>query len=254
MGLLFFLFFSLVLGQDVVQTSKGKVRGLCNEYSCFFGGIPFADPPVGDLRFSPPVPYSSSWKLRDGTRFGNDCIPVGPSLGNTSEDCLFLNVFAPRRPFTKKLPVGLWIYGGAWQIGASSTYLYNATRMLELRQDVVIVSMNYRLGALGFLASSELGLNGNYGLLDQRAAMTWVQQEISNFGGDPERVTIWGESAGAASVGLHLLMPNSWPYFHQAIQESGPISSWSGKPFKFSSRFLRLFGWSSKGYSPQRSP
>jgi carboxylesterase type B len=180
-------------------------------------GIPFADPPVGELRFKPPARLSRTWtEPLLATK-------QVPSCGRSGqEDCLYLNVFVPSTPSDTPRAVLMWIYGGGFTSGSVSDY--NGTA-LAASEDVIVVMANYRLGMLGFLASEqtmqESGTTGNWGLLDQVAAMEWVQRNIRSFGGDPERVTIFGESAGAMSVVAHLMAPVSKDLFSAAIIQSG---------------------------------
>jgi carboxylesterase type B len=208
----------------------------------FFGGIPYAAPPVGTLRWAPPE-EPPSWKphILDATQFGPDCYQMVDPLMNPfadpdqmSEDCLYLNIYTPAgassaassppssiKKQPPKLPVMVWFHGGAFQQGAAKRPEYDG-RKLAQEERVIVVTVNYRLGALGFLVSSELGLLGNYGLMDQRAAMYWVQRQISTFGGDPDSITLFGESAGAVMIGLHLQMNNPG-LFHRAILQSNPM-------------------------------
>jgi carboxylesterase type B len=184
----------------------------------FFGGIPYASPPVGTLRWSPPQdPVKWSPHILDASQFGTDCYQIVDPVMNPvahpdrmSEDCLYLNVFRPAITESEKtsdrlLPVMVWFHGGAFQQGSANRPEYNARR-LSHEEQVIVVTVNYRLGALGFLVSRELGLTGNYGLMDQRAAMYFVKQYIRAFGGNPNSITLFGESAGAVMIGLHLQM------------------------------------------------
>ncbi|XP_076170825.1 uncharacterized protein LOC143148407 [Ptiloglossa arizonensis] len=220
---------------DVVQTDKGRVQGRILEtawhsmpYSAFLG-IPYAKPPVGSLRFQAPVetdPWTDVVKTIDNVPPCMQYIGVGP-LGQ--EDCLYLNVHTPTMNFTNietLKSVMVWIYGGGFQIGTAHQGIYGPDFILE--EDVVFVSLNYRLGALGFLALKLPGAQGNQGLKDQNLALQWVQRNIAKFGGDPNQVTIFGESAGGASVGYHLLSSKSHGLFQKAISQSGtPISPWA---------------------------
>jgi carboxylesterase type B len=192
-----------------------------------YRGIPYAQPPVGPLRWAAPQPPLRWRGLRQATSFGPVCPQDGTATGD-SEDCLSLNVWTPRaaveRGKRKRLPVMVFIHGGAFVYGAGSLPLYDGA-YLAASGDVVVVTLNYRLGALGFLAVPELGLTGNYGILDQREALRWVARNIRAFGGDPARVTIFGESAGAMSVGLHLFsIPKNRGRFRAAIMESNPLA------------------------------
>ncbi|MBI3929023.1 MAG: carboxylesterase family protein [Armatimonadetes bacterium] len=194
-----------------------------------FRGVPYAAPPVGRLRWRPPQP-APAWKgIRDCTRFGPSC-PQPPARivpeqeGKQHEDCLYLNVWTAARQGDRR-PVAVWIHGGGFSIGSGAQSVYDGRHFA--RNGVVVVSINYRLGPFGFLAHPALsaesprGISGNYGLLDQVAALQWVQRNIAAFGGDPRNVTIMGESAGAVSVGCLLTSPLSRGLFHRAILQSG---------------------------------
>jgi para-nitrobenzyl esterase len=216
-----------------VQTAQGTVHGkaINNGQVQAFLGLPYAAPPVGNLRWRAPQP-PSGWKdVRDATSFGAHCAQVhiwddiffedsGPS-----EDCLFLNVYAPTGSNAdSKLPVLFWIHGGGYAVGASSEPRHNGD-FLPLK-GVVLVTINYRLGIFGFLATTDLaheanGAAGNYGLLDMVAALQWVEANIRNFGGDPGNVTIFGESAGSFAVSTLMASPAARGLFHKAIGESG---------------------------------
>lgn len=190
-----------------------------------YRGIPYAQPPVGDLRWAAPLPLAAWTGIRQATAFGAVCPQEGASA-TESEDCLFLNVWTPRSAVDRdrRLPVMVFIHGGAFLFGAGSLPVYDGA-YLAAAGDVVVVTLNYRLGALGFLATSELGLTGNYGIKDQRLALRWVAENIRAFGGDPAKVTLFGESAGAMSVGLHLFsIPANRGRFRAAIMESNPLA------------------------------
>lgn len=207
-----------------VQTSQGAIAGkLVNGVRAYLG-IPYAAPPVGDLRWQSPQPPRAWAGTRDGTAFGSRCPQPKSAISaeSTNEDCLFLNVHVPDNIGTAKLPVMVWIHGGAFMLGAASDYDMNT---LAQKGRVVVVSINYRLGAFGFFRQPELSAQrapANFGLQDQQAALSWVKSQIGRFGGDPNRVTIFGESAGGASVCLHLASPQSGGLFHRAISQSGP--------------------------------
>jgi len=195
-----------------------------------FEGIPYAAPPVGPLRWQPPLPRARWEGVRDATKPGLRCIQdteVDFSFGRPSgEDCLSLNVWAPAgaTPTTRR-PVMVWIHGGGFRNGSADAY---DARWLTTQGDIVVVTINYRLGALGFLADPALAPNGdvgNYGLADQQAALRWVRDNIANFGGDPAKVTIAGESAGAMSVCDHLVAPGSAGLFRAAVLQSGPCQA-----------------------------
>jgi carboxylesterase type B len=216
----------------------------------FFGGLPYAAPPVGSLRWAPPEP-AAPWapaKL-DATQFGPDCwqlvdplLNPGVDSSQMSEDCLYLNIYIPAGAASvhsnNLKPVLVWLHGGAFQQGGARRPEYDGRRLAQ--RGTVVVTLNYRLGALGFLVSSSDGLYGNFGLMDQRAALHWVKDNIAYFGGDPENVTLFGESAGAVMTSLHLMMEHgkdkSLPkkknenktkrnkrLFHKAIIQSNPL-------------------------------
>ena len=214
-----------------VETSTGRVEGIRDGELCIFRGIPFAMPPVGALRFRAPEPAEPWSGVRDAGAFGPaapqapvglDGIP-GMEVGEQSESCLTLNVFTPGADAGRR-PVMLWIHGGAFINGSSSQRMYDF-RKLAARGDLVIVSINYRLGALGFLhlagLDASLGTTSNAALLDQIAALGWVRDNVAAFGGDPQRVTIFGESAGGMSVATLLGTPAARGLFHGAIAQSG---------------------------------
>ena len=214
-----------------IPTADGTLRGLRDPDGMVrLRGVPFAAPPVGEGRFAPPAPVEPWSGSRDATRFGPVSVQAGlggeSSLSaafgvvgemRTSEDCLTLNVWTPGADDARR-PVLVWIHGGAFRMGSGSSPVYDGTTLAR-RGDVVVVTLNYRLGLLGFLASPELG-TANCGLLDQVAALRWVQREIGALGGDPANVTIFGESAGGKSVECLLAMPEARGLFHRAIVQS----------------------------------
>jgi carboxylesterase type B len=227
----------LGLVKGIVETHFGDDSSEQDLKCHFFGGIPYAEAPVGNRRWAPPI-MIKPWlpTILDATNYGSDCHQVVDPLLNPlaepskmSEDCLSLNVFRPARPpeiiteireaendnhSTKEttktlLPVMVWFHGGAFQQGSSRRPEYDARRLVSHDdQPVIVVTVNYRLGALGFMVSRQLGLYGNFGLMDQRAALHFVKQHIRSFGGDPDNITLFGESAGAVMIGLHLQMDN----------------------------------------------
>jgi para-nitrobenzyl esterase len=215
----------------IATTKHGDISGIEREGAWVFRGIPFAAPPVGPLRFLPPRPAEPWEGVRDGSRFGPMALQAVGTLesmlgaGNfaQSEDCLFLNVATPAADDGRR-PVMVWIHGGGFTTGSGSIPWYHGTRLAE-RHDVVVVSINYRLGALGFTHLAGLGDayagSGNCGILDQVAALEWVRDNIAAFGGDPGNVTIFGESAGGMSVGTLLGTPAAQGLFHRAIAQSG---------------------------------
>jgi para-nitrobenzyl esterase len=187
-------------------------------------GIPYAAPPVGALRWEPPHAAASWSGVRQATSFAPHCPqPASPfGVASTSEDCLYLNVFAPPGASSGNLPVMVWIHGGSLLVGESNDY--NPVALVQ--RGVIVVTINYRIGALGFLADAALanrpgGASGNYGLMDQQAALRWVQRNIRGFGGDPRNVTLFGESAGGLSTLAQLVSPGARGLFQHAIVESG---------------------------------
>ena len=206
----------------VVETENGAVRGTLQPTTIAFLGIPFAKPPVGDLRWRPPQSAARWEGVRDATRFGAHCPQPGTDpQPAASEDCLFLNVYVPaalggeQHDSSRELrhadrPVMVWIYGGANASGASD--FYDPTPLVEAG-GVVVVTVNYRIGVLGFLAHPALDGEGheavNYGVMDQQLALLWVRDNIRHFGGDRGNVTIFGESAGGLNVTTHLVSPRS---------------------------------------------
>jgi para-nitrobenzyl esterase len=215
----------------IVETTTGRLEGVDKHGVLLFAGIPYAAPPVGAARFAPPEVHPGWTGVRDATAFGAVSVQGGNLLGglfqgtepDTSEDCLFLNVQTPALD-TARRPVMVWIHGGGFTGGSGSTPWYNGARFAR-HGDVVCVTINYRLGALGFLHLAghhpDLARSGNNGLLDQMAALRWVRDNIERFGGNPDDVTIFGESAGAMSVTTLLGTPDAAGLFHQAIPQSG---------------------------------
>ena len=213
-----------------VTTSLGDLRGERGDGFQAFLGIPYAAPPVGELRFrmpQPPAPWST---IRSAQRRPSRCVQEALGLPlEGAEDCLYLNVHTPD-PRPEGAPVIVWIHGGGFVFGEGlQTDDGTAGDLLASRHGVVVVSMNYRLGPFGFLShpalTGEQGASGNYGLADQQAALRWVQGEIEAFGGDPSNVTIAGESAGGMSVCAHMIAPESAGLFHRAITQSGLCDS-----------------------------
>ena len=239
---------SLVHSQTppVVRVDSGELQGVVADGVASFKGIPFAAPPVGDLRWRPPQPVARWTGVRQAAEFGADCMqgrfgpppapaaaagapraaaPGVPPARVPSEDCLFLNVWRPADPTARNLPVMVWIYGGGFTGGSSASP--NTSGVQFAKQGVVLVSFNYRLGRLGFFAFPALSQEhpdepkGNYAYMDQIAALQWVQRNIAAFGGDPNNVTIFGLSAGGVSVHSMLASPLARGLFHKAISESG---------------------------------
>lgn len=220
---------------DIVKIANGKLEGTGIQSSGvrIFKGVPFAQPPTGELRWKEPQPVKNWTGVRKATQFGPRCMqaPVFGDMGfranGMNEDCLYLNVWTPAKSGKEKLPVLVYFYGGGFVAGDGSEPRYDGESMAT--KGIVSVTVNYRLGVFGFLAHPELtkesphGASGNYALLDQYAALRWVQKNISAFGGDPKRVTIAGESAGSISVSALMASPLSKNLIAGAIGESGSI-------------------------------
>jgi len=265
------------LSGPIVETDHGKVEGFDNgavlplEIKATveaFQGIPYAAAPVGENRLRPPQPFTDSWapQLRSAKQPGQYCaqFSLASDMFAGHEDCLYLNVYRPVGAENgSNIPVIVWIHGGGFIMGdslhvaAGNWKLYDPTNIVE-RHGHVFVSMNYRLNGFGFFALPELaaehptGSTGNYGLQDQRAAMQWVQTNIRAFGGDPSKVTIQGESAGAFSVMFHLVSPASQGLFHGAIEESGTLAKGCffqdrTDSFKFHREWAAIQGCNSSG-------
>jgi para-nitrobenzyl esterase len=210
----------------VVETEHGKVKGIETDGIRAWRGIPYAAPPVGDLRWEPPEEPDDWGGVRKAANFGATCIQGGPTPGqtgvttapNSAEDCLYLNVNAPKK--ADGLPVMVWLHGGGFVVGTGSHALSNSPAMVK--RGVVLVTLNYRLGRFGFFAHPALeGSVANFGLLDQVAALEWVQDNIDEFGGNPDNVTIFGQSAGGMSVNALMTSPAAEGLFDKAISQSG---------------------------------
>ncbi|HEX4181973.1 MAG TPA: carboxylesterase family protein, partial [Caulobacteraceae bacterium] len=214
-----------------VRTTSGLVVGGAADDVVAFKGIPYAAPPIGALRWRPPQPAAAWSGVRTADTYGPICMqkydPKDNGVGGPamSEDCLTLNVWRPFGEAGRLLPVMVWIHGGGFVNGSGTAALYDGSALA--RQGVVVVTLNYRLGRFGFFATPSLTREaggepvGNYGLLDQIAALRWVRNNIKGFGGDPDQVTIFGESAGGMSVNQLMVSPAARGLFKQAITESG---------------------------------
>lgn len=221
----------------VVRAAAGPVEGVRQDGLSVFKGIPYAQPPVGENRWRPPLPLEPWRETRRAADFGPACIQPTPrvasiysqDLGATSEDCLSLNIWSPDT--TGRAPVIVWIHGGSLVAGSSNEPMYDGAALAE--KGAVIVSINYRLGVLGYLshpglsAESTTRASGNYGVMDQIAALEWVQRNIASFGGDPGIVTVAGESAGGLSILYLLTAPAARGLFHKAIAQSAYLMSMS---------------------------
>jgi para-nitrobenzyl esterase len=211
-----------------VSTVSGVVQGALQDGVVAFKGIPYAAPPVGPLRWAPPQPVKDWQGVRRALVFGPDCMQLptpgdmAPLRTRPAENCLYLNIWRPKRTSVRSLPVMVWIYGGGFVNGGTSPAVYDGSAFA--RDGVVLVSFNYRVGNFGFFAFPALlhpGSAGNYALMDQIAALTWVRRNIAAFGGDPHNVTIFGESAGGMSVAALLEAAPARGLFQKAIIESG---------------------------------
>lgn len=249
----------------IVETKSGKLEGVIKRNLYTFKGVPYAAPPVGELRWMPPQPYKPWQGVRPAKTYGpiapQKLIPLPGIKAETEpqgEDCLFLNVYSPGLDNARR-PVMVWIHGGAFCMGSGSMQTYR-TGTLASNGDIVLVTMNYRLGMLGFLNLNEatkgrIPATGNEGLLDQIAAMNWVIDNIAEFGGDPNNITVFGESAGAMSVGCLLTLPSARGLFHKAILQS-PVGEMA-RPLEASTRitdvFLKIVGLSGNDVAALRA-
>lgn len=237
-----------LLKDVTVQTEYGSLIGLGGAAVNQFLGVPFAAPPVGNLRWKAPVP-PSNWGTRNATWFGPTCMQnewYWGILTGLSEDCLYLNIYVPSNstPPPGGYPVMLFFYGGSYEYGGASFPLYDGITDIALVHDVILVATNYRLNSFGFLAGDLLrnesvdGSVGTYGFADQRAALTFLRNNIAAFGGNPNLITVFGESAGGASVSNHLASPRSRGLFQRAIIQSGSFSDWTAQPYGISKERL----------------
>ena len=207
-----------------VTISTGSLQGSALGAGAVFKGIPFAAPPVGDLRWREPMPVKPWSGVRDASKFGSRCMQSGQDV---SEDCLYLNVWAPEWPAKSRKPVMVWIHGGGNFAGSGSEATFDGEAFA--RRGVVLVTANYRLGVFGFFAHPELTAesphhaSGNYGLMDQVAALKWVRDNIAKFGGDPQNVTVFGESAGGLDINVLMTSPLAKGLYQRLVAESGPV-------------------------------
>lgn len=228
--------------RPVVAIENGKLQGVKEYGMVSFKNIPYAAPPIGDLRWKPPLPPQNWQDTRDASKFGQACIQpaikgMNEELVPGTEDCLKLNVYTPN-PANKDLPVMVWIHGGGLFVGSSTEPYYKPIALVK--EGVVVVTLDYRLGKLGFFSPKELAEEaqrhnepfGNYGTMDQIAALKWVKKNIQQFGGNPNNVTIFGESAGGRSVTWLMSSPATKGLFHKAIAESAQQSPIRGQSVK----------------------
>lgn len=214
-------------GQEVrpVKVEEGLLQGTVKNGLTIYKGIPFAAPPVGDLRWRAPQPAAKWEGVKQVVEFRPAPMQGGNPPSGKSEDCLYLNIWTPAKSANEKVPVLVWIYGGGFSFGSTSEPVYDGEALAN--KGVVLVSIAYRVGQLGFLAHPELSAenvsrtSGNYGLLDMIAGLKWIQKNIAAFGGDPNKVTIFGESAGGIAVSMLCASPQAKGLFHGAISQSG---------------------------------
>jgi para-nitrobenzyl esterase len=227
----------------VIPTESGSLSGVHESGLSVYKGVPFAAPPLAGLRWRPPAPVAPWTGTRKADTFAPACMQEGVSMpGETppkiSEDCLYLNIWSPAKTVHEDLPVLVWIYGGGYTSGSASMPLYWGDRLAH--KGVLVVTIAYRLGPLGFLALPELTResphhsSGNYGLMDQLAALAWIQRNIAAFGGDPKNVTIAGQSAGSMCVSILMSSPRAKGLFARAIGESGGLF----EPLQLAPRYL----------------
>lgn len=221
-----------------LSTLNGQIKGQCVNapvsYADNYKGqgevllwqsVPYAQAPIGQNRFKAPVPAGQWDHIIDGTKPAKSCLQLDDPFGNTSEDCLYLSIYVNKNSYLKRdtelKPIIVWIHGGGFAAGSAN--LYNGTTVVSM-SDVIMVTINYRLNALGFLHVAGTDVTGNQGLLDTQLALKWVSENAKNFGGDNTKITISGESAGAWNVGFQLFMEPSWPHFRNAIMQSGGVT------------------------------
>lgn len=219
-----------------IQTRTGNLKGCCRKINLndpdnpnrtasvlSWLGVPFAEPPIGPRRFQPSKLVSSWIEPRNATEFSKKCIQATPGPGQ-SEDCLYLNIYAPLKkqplPVTELLPIYVYIHGGTFKSGSGSDV--DPTYVVAY-SNIIVITINYRLGAFGFMHLPEAGIQGNMGFLDQHIALRWIYENAVSFRGDSKKITLGGQSAGSFSAHYHLIYPPSWPYFRNLILESGSI-------------------------------
>ena len=222
----------------ILETFNGKIRGQCvnapvkyaDKYQTsadvlIWQSVPYAEPPVGVNRFRAPVPAGQWSSILDGTKPPKSCLQMMDPINNTSEDCLYLNIYVKKEFYLNRnselKPIMVFIHGGGFGIGSSSRSSGAAVASIA---DIIMITINYRLNALGFLHVAGTNVTGNQGLLDTSLALKWIAENAKFFGGDNTKITISGEGAGGMNVGFQLFMPQSWPFFRNAIMQSGGIT------------------------------
>ncbi|KAL1918082.1 uncharacterized protein VTP21DRAFT_3348 [Calcarisporiella thermophila] len=247
--LIFLAAFPCVICDTILRLEYGIFNGTIENGLSVWRGVPFAKPPVGDLRFRAPQPPQQFTSVQKADTFGSSCIQFRTprdkesAVTDVSEDCLYLNIWRPTN--AQNLPILFWIYGGGFLMGSSSLPAFDGSHLVQRSNNsIIFVSANYRVGPLGFLSSEEVRRDGdlNAGLLDQKMALEWVRKYASAFGGDPTQITVMGESAGAISIGLHLISASTKRLFDKAILSSGsPAAETYCRPYKdFQSVYNRL--------------
>jgi para-nitrobenzyl esterase len=222
---LFATAFAIAQQPTPVKVEEGLLQGISEDGLTVYKGIPFAAPPVGDLRWKAPRPAAKWQGVKLADKFAPGPVQGGNPPSGKSEDCLYLNVWSPAKSSKERIPVLVWIYGGGFGAGATSETTYSGEKLAK--KGVVLVSIAYRVGILGFMAHPELSaenpnkVSGNYGLLDMITGLKWIQKNIAAFGGDPKKVTIFGESAGGIAVSMLCASPLAKGLFHGAISQSG---------------------------------
>jgi para-nitrobenzyl esterase len=241
--LIFFVGFAMAQLPEPIEVEGGLLQGVTENGLAVYKGIPFAAPPVGNLRWQAPQPGAKWNGIRIADKFAPGPIQGGNPPSGKSEDCLYLNIWTPARSAKDKIPVLVWIYGGGFGAGSTAEATYSGEKLAK--KGVVLVSIAYRVGQLGFLAHPELSVespnrvSGNYGLLDMIAGLKWIQKNIASFGGDPKRITIFGESAGGIAVSMLCASPLAKGLFHGAISQSGGsfgpprITTYPGENLKY---------------------
>lgn len=240
--LLFISFVLIISDPNIIKTEDGLIQGFVKENVRSFIGIPYARPPLGEFRFKTPKPNIPWTNILNATTIRNVCLQPSTRSTPPNEDCLYLNIHVPISR-DSKLPVMIWFHGGSYVHGSGD--LYDGDH-ISRNEKAIVVTVNYRLGLLGFLYVEELEKDeptGLYGVLDQRAAIAWVKRNIENFGGDSNQITIFGESAGGTSILFHLVSPKSFQFYNRAIVQSGTTSYFTKQQARFTSvEVLRKLG------------
>ncbi|KAK6757933.1 hypothetical protein RB195_015635 [Necator americanus] len=223
---------------QILELKIGKVLGFDHktkkgDYAEVFLNIPYASAPVGDLRFEKPTPPKSWRDIRDGRTFGASCHPIVKEAiippEHPDEDCLTLNILRPKKEASYPgFPILFWVHGGGYEVGSASMYGYKGFADIYTANDIIVVTIQYRLGVYGFFSTGDSRIPGNLGLFDIAEALKFVHANAENIGGDPSRITVWGHSAGSAAVGQLMLSPVTRDYIPRSIEMSGsPWAAWA---------------------------